>query len=953
MAKVDADTTPQNTTATPAPGRVAVSAERLSRVLRDLASELRPQAPRPPVVRPDSSLERDLGIDSLARVELVLRLERAFDLRVAEAEVMEAETPADLLRLLERAAPGATVEATWTTAIAPEATEGLPDAIATLSEALAFHVQAHPERPHIRLLHAEPGETTLSYGDLWAGAQAVAAGLCDRGLGPGAAVGIMLPTCADFFYAFFGALLAGGVPVPIYPPLRRSQIAEHLRRQARILANAQAPILITSAEAKLFGRLVRAQVPDLRELASVAELRTRGVPEAWPQIGPERLALVQYTSGSTGDPKGVMLSHGNLLANIRGLRDALAVTSRDVVVSWLPLYHDMGLIGTWLGSLCCACPFVVMPPLVFLARPERWLQAIHRQRGTLSAAPNFAYELCLRRIEDRDIAGLDLSSWRMAGNGAERVSFATVTQFAERFARYGFRADAMTPMYGLAESAVALTVSPLGRGPRHERVRRASLAAQGRAVAAKPGDRHVVDLVSCGRPLPSHEVRVVDAQGRELGDRQEGRIEFRGPSATAGYMRAPDKTAALIRDGWLDSGDTGYIAEGELFVTGRIKDIIIRAGRNLYPDEIEDAVGDLRQVRKGRVAVFASEDRRSGTERLIVLAETRVRDPAARAALRAEIAGVIAELSEVPPDEIVLARPGSVLKTANGKVRRAACRALYERGRTGRPPPALWRQVAGLLQASVVPEMRRARRAAAAFLFAASFQAVYRLLAPVVFLGVVLLPTLAGRRRLFHWSARAMLRLLGLRPQVRGREHLPADRRCVLVANHASYIDGLVLAAVLPPGFAFVAKRELVPTPIAGRFLKALGTAFVERFDPSGGVEDARRLLAALGESRTLVVFPEGTFDRRPGLRSFHMGAFVIAAESGVPVIPVGVQGTRAVLRDDSRFARRGRIGVTFAPALRPRGSDWKAALELRDRAREAVLARCGEPDLVDQPTRR
>jgi len=903
-------------------------------------------------VRPDSSLEHDLGIDSLARVELVLRLERAFGVQVPETEVMEAETPADLLRVLERAAPGATVEPTWAVPAAPEATAGLPDDVATLIEALAFHVQAHPERPHIRLLHAAAQDRILTYGDLWNGAQAVAAGLGERGLRSGATVGIMLPTGTDFFFAYFGALLAGGVPVPIYPPMRRSQIAEHLRRQAKILANAETPILVTNEEAKPFGRLIRAQVPDLAHIAGVAELQAQGAQHAWPQVEPDHLALVQYTSGSTGDPKGVMLSHANLLANIRGLRQVLGVTSQDVIVSWLPLYHDMGLIGTWLGSLCCAAPFVVMPPLAFLARPERWLQAIDRHRGTLSAAPNFAYELCLRKIEDRHLEGIDLSSWRMAGNGAERVSFATITRFAERFAPYGFRPEAMTPMYGLAESAVALALSPLDRLLRHERIARAVLTQQARAVPAAEGDPTAVDLVNCGRPLPGHEIRIVDSAGRELGDRQEGRIEFRGPSATAGYMRAPDKTAALIHDGWLDTGDTGYVAEGELFVTGRIKDIVIRAGRNLYPDEIEDAVGALEGVRKGRVAVFASDDPRSATERLIVLAESRVRDPAARQALQDAISRVVADLSDVPPDEVVLARPGSVLKTANGKIRRAACRALYEQGRTGRPPPALWRQIAGLLRASVVPELRRARQATAAFLFAAHFQVAYRLLAPLTFLGVMLLPTVSARRRWFRWNARAMLRVVGLWPVVRGLEQVPGDGRCVLVANHASFLDGLVLTAVLPPGFAFVAKRELVPSPIAGRFLKRLGTAFVERLERSGGAEDARRLRATLAAGQALVFFPEGTFDRRPGLRAFHMGAFVIAAQAGVPIVPLGLKGTRAVLRGDSAFARRGRIEVRFGAAIAPSGDDWAAAVALRAAARDAVLARCGEPDLIDEPTR-
>jgi 1-acyl-sn-glycerol-3-phosphate acyltransferase len=509
----------------------------------------------------------------------------------------------------------------------------------------------------------------------------------------------------------------------------------------------------------------------------------------------------------------------------------------------------------------------------------------------------------------------------------------------------------MTPMYGLAESAVALTTSPLARGPRFDRVRRRDLVTWGRAVpAAEPGPGQI-DFVSCGVPLPGHEIRVVDAAGRELGDRQEGSIQFRGPSATQGYLRAPEKTAALFHDGWLETGDKGYLAEGELYVTGRIKDIIIRAGRNLYPDEIEDAVGDLDGIRKGQVAVFASEDMRTASERLVVLAESRQRDPAKRERLRQQVAALVSDLMGAPPDEVVLALPGAVVKTPNGKVRRSTCRQLYESGRLGRPPPAFWLQMAGLLQASVVPQLRRWWQALAALLYAVRFQFFYRALAPAVFLGVVLLPGLSRRRRLFRAAARLMLRLAGIGPRVGGLDLLPAKRPFVILANHASYLDGLVLAAALPIDFAFVAKRELVEGPIAGTFLKRLGTVFVERFDPAGGVETARDLMRALEAGKSLAMFPEGTFDRRSGLRAFHVGAFSAACQTGVAVVPVGLSGTRGILRGQSNFARRGQIQVALGPAIRPRGDDWHAALALRDEAREAILALCREPDLIGEPT--
>jgi 1-acyl-sn-glycerol-3-phosphate acyltransferase len=925
--------------------------ERLSAILETLARELHPERAGALRVQHDSSLERDLGIDSLARVELLLRLEKGFGLRLSEDALMTAETAADLLAALREASPAVTEEPEWRPAQTPSATSA-PEEALTLLDVLAFHRQAHGERAHIHLIGAKPGVWTMTYGALWQGAQEIAAGLANEDLPRSSAVAIMLPTDEDFFQVFLGVLLAGCVPLPIYPPMRRTQIAEHLRRQAGILRNAETPLLITTPEATLFGRLIQAQVACVREVRSPGGLRRAVEAEIIPQLGGEDLALLQYTSGSTGDPKGVMLSHANLLANIRALGQALDVTSRDVVVSWLPLYHDMGLIGAWLGSLYFASPFVVMPPLTFLARPERWLKAIDRFRGTISPAPNFAYEFAVSKVRDEAIEGLDLSSWRVASNGAERVARQTVERFIERYGPHGFRAEAMTPMYGLAESAVALTTSPLGRGPHFDRVQRRDLANWGRAVPSSKAGAEQIDVVSCGVPLPGHEVRVVDTAGRELGDRQEGAIQFRGPSATQGYLRAPDKTRALIHDdGWLETGDRGYLAEGELYITGRIKDIIIRAGHNLYPDEVEDAVGDLEGIRKGQVAVFAVEDTASGSERLVILAECRQRDPAKRERLRHEVTILANDLIGTPPDEVVLAPPGTVVKTPNGKVRRSACRQLYESGRLGRPPPALWLQIVGLLQSSIAPQFRRWWQALAALLFAVRFQLCYRALAPIVFFGVILLPGLSRRRHLFRGAARLMLRLAGIAQDVEGLERLPEERPLVIAANHASYLDGLALAAALPIDTAFIAKRELVKGRIAGPFLRGLGTVFVERFDPAGGVESVNEAVRALETGESLTVFPEGTFDRRAGLRAFHIGAFVAACQAGVPVVPVGLSGTRGILRGESAFARRGRIRVSVGEAIQPTGGDWQAALALRDEARRAILALCREPDLIGEPT--
>ncbi|MBI3325651.1 MAG: AMP-binding protein, partial [Nitrospinae bacterium] len=523
-------------------------------LVQSLSLELHPHTTSAVSAALDSLLERDLGFDSLGRVELLLRLERLFGIRLPERLLATAETPHDLLRAVQAAGaarPPAMTKAV--TSVALEDVEASPMYASTLLEVLDWHVRAHPARPHIHLYGEGDGAEEITYAALQEGAAAVAAGLQAHGLQPGQTVAMMLPTGRDFFPSFYGILLAGGVPVPIYPPTRLSQIEDHLRRQAAILRNARVALLITHPEIQRLARLLSAQIEGLHTVITPQELSSARVEYGRPIVSAQDIALLQYTSGSTATPKGVILTHSNLIANIRAMGQVAHTTSRDVFVSWLPLYHDMGLIGAWLSSLYYACPLVLMSPLTFLARPERWLWAIHTHRGTVSAAPNFAYELCLRKIGDRDIEGLDLSAWQLALNGAEPVSPETVIRFGERFSKYGFRPEAMAPVYGLAEASLGLAFPPPGRGPLIDRIMREPFMRSGHAVPADADDPSALRFVACGRPLPGHQVRIVDATGYEVGERQVGRLEFLGASTTSGYFRNPEATRRLFHGEWLDS----------------------------------------------------------------------------------------------------------------------------------------------------------------------------------------------------------------------------------------------------------------------------------------------------------------------------------------------------------------------------------------------------------------
>jgi len=902
----------------------------------------------------DDALDRDLGIGSLERVELLLRLEQRFGVRIADAVMAEAISPRDLITAIQAGEDLAPLSAP--SAVAP-LVEGVPAPAGarSLADVLAWHAETSPERVHVFLRDEDGGERPITYGALWHEAGAVAAGLRDRKVGHGDTVAIMLRTEAAFFHTFFGVLLAGAIPVPIYPPFRRDLIEDYARRQIGILQNAAVRAIITFPEALRMAALLRSRVPSIRASVTTADLKGgdltgddltgKGGFEMNAAGDPAAPALIQYTSGSTGEPKGVLLSNGNLLANIRAIGQAIRIRPDDVAVSWLPLYHDMGLIGSWLGALYFGIPITILSPLTFLARPARWLHAIHAHRATISAAPNFAFDLCARRITDEEIGGLDLSSWRLALNGSESVSPATIERFTQRFASSGFRARAMCPVYGLAEASVALTIPSPGAGPRIDTIRRAALQEAGRAVPSGPEDPTPLSFVSCGPPLGGHLVRVVDETGRALGERTQGRIEFRGPSVTTGYWRNADATQAALHDGWMDSGDLGYRADGELFITGRRKDLIKKAGRNLYPQEVEDVVGAIPGIRKGCVAAFGVQDPSVGTERLVVVAETRTRGSAERDRLRAAVMDRVVAALGVPADVVVIADPHAVLKTSSGKVRRGATRAAYLQGVMGRPGRSIAAQWMRLGLATL-----GARLAQAADLIPALARAVYLgslalLTVPPLWLAVLLAPTGGAADRATRRWSRAILTMSGCALRLEGADHLGADGGpIILAANHASYLDVVILLATLPGRFRFVAKRELTRWPIVGSVIRKVGHLTVQRGQTSQSVADAERITRALRGGISVLVFPEGTFRRAPGILPFRLGAFKAAVDSTCPVVPVTILGARDILPADAWLPRPGSVTVAVGDRIAPDGDTWIAMTRLRDRTRAEIVRRSGEP---------
>jgi acyl carrier protein len=922
--------------------------QQLLAVVRDLVRELSPQRLKRGDVTLASRLDRDLGIDSLARTELVLRIERTFRARLPVTEVAEMDTVRDLLKALDHASPGSM------TALAPEVTThaqteliGQPDHVKTLTEMLDWHVAEHPDHIHVTVLQDENVQLgTMTYRDLQAAAHAVAQGLIARDIVPGDRVAMMLPTSTDFFASFFGILYAGAVPVPIYPPARMAQLEEHMRRQIVILRNAGARMLITVPEGRALAVLLRSQVETLNSVETVTTLSAENSSLPLPPLNdPDAMGLMQYTSGSTGDPKGVMLTHHGLLENVRSMGHAMDASSADVFVSWLPLYHDMGLIGAWLGCCYFGARLYVMSPISFLVRPATWLWTMHKYRATFSGGPNFAFELCASRIDEADLKGLDLSSLRFIVDGAEPISPQTLRRFNERFMRYGMDKGVVSPSYGLAENCVGLCFPPPGRGPLIDRIKRESLAKRGFAEPAETDDADAIEVVACGHPIENNEVRIVDDAGREVGERHEGMLEFRGPSITKGYFGNDGKTKELFHDGWVKSGDRAYIASGDIHITGRVKDIIIRAGRNTYPQEIEEAVSAIPGIRKGGVAAFGSPDPENGTERLIVMAETKESDPEARARLIAAAHEVVTAIAGSAADDIVLVPPRGVPKTSSGKVRRSSAKELYETGRTDVKQSGVWLQIARLAVSSAGRSASNVVRLIGDTLYAGWWWLITGLGFLCAYVTTMLLPTLSSRWAALRGLARMVLRLTGVPLKVTGLERLPQGN-AVILFNHTSYMDALVIAAVLPGTPAFVAKKEFESQPFAGSFMRRLGVAFVERFDASASLADADKISSMAKEGRLFVFFPEGTFTRRAGLMGFYMGAFKVAADADLPVVPGALRGVRTLLRGDQWFPRRTEIAVVIEEPIRAAGNDFSAMLAMRDAARAAMLKHSGEPDL-------
>jgi fatty-acyl-CoA synthase len=511
-------------------------------------------------------------------------------------------------------------------------------------------------------------EVPVRWSEIHRDARGLAAGMAAKGVGPGSHVAILGPTTRDLVTTIQATWLAGATVVVLPLPMRMSSIEAFVDQTRRRVLDADIALLVVDPELAPF------LTPEAGDPLTVSYDDLRGDPDAWvpAPADPDALAILQFTSGSTSDPKGVMLPHKTVLANVDGLLEAIDFDPAvDVAVSWLPLYHDMGLVGILVSSMTTGVDLVLAGPQTFMASPARWVRWMSDHRATVTAGPNFSWVLAARAM--RRLDDLDLSRMRVALNGAEPVDPSTVEALVAAGERHGLRAGAVFPAFGMAETAIAGTFPPPLSGLRTDPVDLRVLETDRYAAPADPDADGTKHLAKLGRPIRGLEIRVVDPEdGTVRAEREVGELQIRGTSVMSGYYRRPDLTAAAFDGDWFRTGDLAYLVDGELVLCGRIKDLIIVAGRNVFPEDVERSVAEIDGVRAGNVIAFGVEGRRR--EGLVVVAESRSDDPGA---VRDVVAARVRDLLGLPADEIVLVVPGSLPKTSSGKLQRSLCRDRY------------------------------------------------------------------------------------------------------------------------------------------------------------------------------------------------------------------------------------------------------------------------------------
>jgi fatty-acyl-CoA synthase len=502
------------------------------------------------------------------------------------------------------------------------------------------------------------------------------------GLAKGDRLALVLSAPENFVLSFLGAISAGILPVPLYPPLALGRLDNYIDRAVGILRVSGAKAILTTKGLIPVLHPVLSRTPALKSILDIETLQqTEGTELREIVAQPDEPCFLQFTSGSTSAPRGVMVTHRNLIANAKAMIQSLDINSEtDRAISWLPLYHDMGLIGFVIATLVAQIPVVFIPTIAFVKHPGVWMETVHKYRGTITFGPNFAFDLATKRAPKNPRVKLDLSCLRVLGCGSEPINPKTMEGFLTAFAPWGLKPNALIPCYGMAEATLAIAFDRLNRPMRKLVIDRQAYEAESIARPIKvngsaPDPKKMFELVSCGRTFPDHEVRILDEKGETLPEGRVGEIVFKGPSVTPGYFQNPLASYQVLKGGWLHTGDLGFILNGDLYISGRQKDLVIINGRNYPPQAIEWVVEEIAGVRKGSVVAFSIDG--DSTEKLVVIAETIMTN---NAELNQAITEQVRSALGLVVDQVVLVGRGSIPKTSSGKLQRRKTKALFEGG---------------------------------------------------------------------------------------------------------------------------------------------------------------------------------------------------------------------------------------------------------------------------------
>ncbi|MCP4132864.1 MAG: fatty acyl-AMP ligase [bacterium] len=548
----------------------------------------------------------------------------------------------------------------------------------SISDAMLHYSRELPDRVCAYFRTNDDEEFVYTYSDIIKRSTALAYALKEKGLEQGDRVVVVLPTCPEFIFCFFGILLAGGIVVQAAPPLGFRDLKHYVDRLSHMIEDCGARFFISRhADFPSFEK----EFPEYEGECAFLDIsdfdfnRERTISYVPPS--PDDICFIQYTSGSTGTPKGVPISHENIKSNLESIGAGLESEHDDICISWLPLYHDMGLIGGMLTPLYHNFPIIFFPPEAFIYQPIRWFRYITEYKASICLGNNFSYNYCLKKIKDKDLEGIDLSSLRTAFNGSEPINPQVLKKFHERFAKAGYAESAMFPCYGLAEATLAVTFAALWEPPKVLRLNRDSLHNGDRVVLAREDDEYAMEIVSVGKALHDMDVKICDSNNEPKKESTIGEIYIKGSAVMKGYYNQnKNNTGDTFHQGWLKTGDLGFIHNEELYITGRMKELIIIRGSNYYPADIEHVVKQVEGVDR-EAAAFSYIDPGTGSENLALVFESKTNDQDRLKTIQKKIRQEVLDHFGILPHKVIPASPGDIPKTANGKLRRNHCKDLF------------------------------------------------------------------------------------------------------------------------------------------------------------------------------------------------------------------------------------------------------------------------------------